>query len=531
MRRKIQDKKRLFERNTLKMGNGGKKIVLTASAIEMSDFNLNPFIAFAGGFPIPLSKETLRKKLYPPTPFNEDGTAKFAPYGLRKVESLLIDEFGEENVATVYPSMLEGFVGKDTRVVGISSMDPLGVGFVSRTYTSFIGISGKPITTIEFEDMLSNPTLKKYKPKIILGGSGAWQIVKAGIQDELGIDVVVMGEAEEDVVEIFRKALNGEKLPNQVVCRKPKPEKIPCIKKPSLFGVVEVTRGCGRGCQFCSPTLRQRYSFPLEHIMREIEMNAESGTKMITLQTDDIFLYKTDSNFIPNREAIVELINSVARTNGVRYIQIAHAALAPVIYDPKIIEEISPILIEKSRWTHVNNEKYATFEIGIETGSVRLIDRYMRGKMLPYPPEQWPDIVVKALEILNDNHIYPLATLITGLPGETERDVIDTLELLDRLKNAKIFYVPLLFTSEMDCILNRARHADLHSLTELHWDVFSTCWKHNIKTWTDEKFQKLVRMASLVAYTMYYRWLHGSKALKPLLKVSGWDERLWGNAS
>ncbi len=31
--------------------NEGKMIVLTASDIEMSDFNLNPFIAFAGGFP------------------------------------------------------------------------------------------------------------------------------------------------------------------------------------------------------------------------------------------------------------------------------------------------------------------------------------------------------------------------------------------------------------------------------------------------------------------------------------------------
>jgi hypothetical protein len=30
--------------------NSGVPIVLTASTIEMSDFNLNPFIAFTGGF-------------------------------------------------------------------------------------------------------------------------------------------------------------------------------------------------------------------------------------------------------------------------------------------------------------------------------------------------------------------------------------------------------------------------------------------------------------------------------------------------
>jgi radical SAM superfamily enzyme YgiQ (UPF0313 family) len=149
--------------------------------------------------------------------------------------------------------------------------------------------------------------------------------------------------------------------------------------------------------------------------------------------------------------------------------------------------------------------------------------------MLPYPPEQWPDIVVQALGILNDNQIYPLATLITGLPGETQEDVIATLELLDRLKSSRIFYVPLLFTSEMDCILNRERHADLTSLTELHWEVFSTCWSHNVKTWTNGDFQRLVRIGSLIAYAAYYRWLHGPKALYPILKVSGWSERLWNN--
>ena len=45
----------------------GVKVVLTASATEMSDFLNNPFVAFAGGFargPVPLW--FLRRALYPP---------------------------------------------------------------------------------------------------------------------------------------------------------------------------------------------------------------------------------------------------------------------------------------------------------------------------------------------------------------------------------------------------------------------------------------------------------------------------------
>ncbi len=39
-------KEKLFRESSSDRHEGGKKIVLTASAVEMSDFNLNPFIAF-----------------------------------------------------------------------------------------------------------------------------------------------------------------------------------------------------------------------------------------------------------------------------------------------------------------------------------------------------------------------------------------------------------------------------------------------------------------------------------------------------
>jgi radical SAM superfamily enzyme YgiQ (UPF0313 family) len=238
--------------------NDGVMIVLTASDIEMSDFNLNPFIAFAGGFP----KVLVQKKLYPDLPFNLDSTAKYAPYGLRKVESLLIEEFGEENVVTVHPSNLHRFIGPKTKIVAISTMDPLGTGFVSRTYTSILGLNGKPATLAEFEDS------------------------------------VLIGQAEHSIIQIFRRMLDGEKLEKVITMQIPKDTEISVIKKPSIYGTVEVMRGCGRGCAFCSPTLRQRYSFHVEHILKEVELNAKNGTKMIILQTDDIFLYNSKPKFI-----------------------------------------------------------------------------------------------------------------------------------------------------------------------------------------------------------------------------------------
>ncbi len=498
--------------------NGGIPIVLTASMMEMSDFNLDPFTSFSGGFPLILPKYFLRKKLYPNYHINEDGTAKLAPYGLRKVETLLIEEFGEENVVTAPPNNLPKFVGPETKVVGISTMDPLGLGFVSRTYTSILGLNGKPTTRTEFEDLLSNPTLRKHKPKIVVGGSGAWQIQSADMQDKFAIDTIMIGQAEHSVKKIFRKALDGEEVDKVIVTQIPERKEIPTIKKPSLYGTVEITRGCGRGCAFCSPTMRQRYSLPLKTILKEVKLNAKSGTRAILLQTDDIFLYKAKPNFLPNREAIVELIQEVNKVEDVELIQIAHASLAPVVYDQKIVEKIAPTLVEKSRWT-CRGKPCASIEIGIETGSTQLMKKYMKGKMLPYKPEQWHDIVVQAIATLNDNAIYPLATLVLGLPGEQEEDILATIELLDKLKNAKIFYVPLLFTSEEESNLKGQRHKDLKDLDESQWNIISKCWRFNLDLWMP-KLSKAALVGSILT-SPYFRWRHGKKIVRPLIKFSG----------
>jgi radical SAM superfamily enzyme YgiQ (UPF0313 family) len=499
----------------------GVPIVLTGSATDMSDFKLSPFRAFTGGFPTAIiPRFLLRKYWYPRVPKNGDGTAKYAPYGMRKIEAVLIREFGEQTIAVVHPHNLEKFVGPKTKVIGISSMEPAGTGFVSRTYTSLVGFGGEPVAAAEFRDLITKPILRKWGAKIVIGGSCAWQIHRAQLQEKYGIDCIVMGEGEKTALEIFRKALNGEELPRVVETEPPNPKEICRIVNPSIFGTVEIMRGCGRGCKFCSPMMRRHYSFPLDHILKEVELNAKNGTRMIILASEDIFLYRCNGKFLPNREAIVELINSIAAVPGVEFIQPAHAALAPIVYDPEIVEEIGAVLHEKSYWV-TNETRHSSVEVGMETGSVRLMKKYMRSKMLPYKPEDWHDVVTKAIEIMNENYIWPLATLIVGLPGETEKDTIATLELLDKLKHGKIFYVPLLFTSEEDCMLREARHMDLKHLTPLQWEVLATCWRHNLEIFAADRAQWPTRFATMLAYVLYYRWKHGKKVLRPLMKLSG----------
>jgi radical SAM superfamily enzyme YgiQ (UPF0313 family) len=86
---------------------------------------------------------------------------------------------------------------------------------------------------------------------------------------------VVEGETEKVIGKLFGAALNGEALPryyNVSASEVPKCEDIPDIVAPSVNGLIEVGRGCCRGCEFCNVTLRPLRWYPIEKILREIDI-------------------------------------------------------------------------------------------------------------------------------------------------------------------------------------------------------------------------------------------------------------------
>ena len=503
----------------------GVPIVLAASRAEANEYDNNPFSAFICTFPKILSGFVLKEHISN-LETNPDKTAKKTIYGLRKVESLLIDEFGEENVKVAHYGQLHEFIGPQTKIFGVSTMDPMGLAYVSTTYNSLIGFGGEALNSSEFKKLLSHPALKKYKPKIIVGGQGCWQIAEADMQEELKIDTLFQGEGEKDILDFFKKAMNNESLPKNFHANAPDRSKVPIIRHAASYGMVEIMRGCGRGCHFCSPTMRKRHSFPEEHILKEVEINIKEGSNSIFTVTEDIFLYKCKENFVPNREAVVNLYKKIASYPGVENILLSHGSFAPVLYDNKLLDELTPILIDKTKWNPKTSPSYKkpfiSVEMGIETGSVRLMKKHMKGKALPYTVDNWPELVLDAMGKLNDHDWWPLCTIMTGQPDETEKDVIKTIELIDDLKanNAKMFYTPVLFIPLQEAILGNSRRTSLNNLSELQWEVISRCWKNNIDFWASDK-KMVLNTGFLLTYWLYYRWKHGKKSIKPVMRLAG----------
>src|SRR3984885_10075427 len=125
---------------------GGKLIVLTAPLTETID-HAGFFIQMALAS-IPQWLEFVLDRKYPKGREggrNEDGTARYMPAGVRVLEKSLLREFTADEVVACFPDDLDKFIGPNTRVVGVSTHNPLGVTFAAGVYTSIYGSSKKPL--------------------------------------------------------------------------------------------------------------------------------------------------------------------------------------------------------------------------------------------------------------------------------------------------------------------------------------------------------------------------------------------------
>jgi len=491
------------------MSNSGYKIVLTADRTLMSEYHGALFLGFSACVPKGLISDRLYFSLLcPSVEVNRDGSAKYAPCGIRKVEATLLnDGFQREDIIVAHPEHIDKVVGPNTKVVGITETDPLGIGPATSSFTGLLG--GEAYMAIKFRELLNHPAIKRFKPKIVVGGPGAWQLESVEPRKELGIDCVVVGEGEKALGPIFEKAVNGETLPEVVHGEVVPEEEIPIIKGPTVCGLVEIARGCGRGCAFCVPTLQAYRCLPLEHILKEVEVNLRAGRQPL-LHAEDVLRYKA-KGFRVNKEAVINLFRTVQNHPGVEMTSLSHIALSSVADAPDVVEEISNILglDEKGPWTAA--------QTGIETGSPKLIKRYMAGKCKPFKTEDWPEVVVDSFEILSRNNWVPCGTLILGLPGETEKDVDLTIELLKELKPFKSLIVPLFLVS-MGGLKKRAESFILENMTNKHYELYLKCWEHNLN-WAPTLVEEYYRISIKGKITRYGLKLFFSYGIKQAMEL------------
>jgi len=440
----------------------------------MSNYHNNEFLGFGTCAPPNFIPEWLYSYLFFPPLKTRNGRPWTAPYGLRKTEAQLLKEGFK--VETVSPNHLRSYLN-GAKVLGVYTMDPFGLGPASSTLASIF--KKEPYLAKHFQALLKCQTVKKAKQnglKVIVGGPGAWQFrYREKAVKNLGIDCVIEGEAENVIGKIFRAAISGEEIQSHYevgIDEAPSLEEIPDIVQPSINGLIEIGRGCCRGCQFCNVTLRPLRWYPIEKIDRELSVNLDSGKVTgACLHAEDVMLYGS-KNTTPNDEKLVQLHELV--TKRCQSISWSHCSLAAVASKPTLISKLSELILQNQAWWGA--------EVGIETGSPEIAKKIMPAKAHPFKAEDWHDVVCNGMGLMHDSKLVPACTLILGLPEEQESDIIKTMELVDDLKEMRSLIVPLFFVP-----LGKLKSEDWFTdtkLNELHKQLLIQCAEHDFY-WVD----------------------------------------------
>jgi radical SAM superfamily enzyme YgiQ (UPF0313 family) len=487
------------------------KIVLVSDTTlnrQFSDFPLLDFLPCSPSGQLPrIVWEFLRGRAPPPI----DGRASVAPYALRKLESALLARHTSDEVVVAHEEHLEAAIKDDTEVIGVYTMDPLGLGPLTMSYSVLFSDGSKPWVRLEFESLMArlNRARAGKKAKLAVGGPGVWEMTVFPEQMEaLGIDLAFQGEADDIANEVFEDIASGGIFGGEYfqgfssfgydfrrnwvshsrfVTRRPGQkqfpnlDEIPLIRAPSVKGLTEVMRGCGIGCDFCEVTLRPLRYYTPEMVKAEISLNAAIGCSNAWVHSDEIFAYEHGPHFVPNQEAIEELFRAIMSVDGITSSNPTHGRISiPAAY-PELANSITRI-------TRAGPHQWIGIQVGLETGSERLAAIHMPNKTLPLkigPDGGWQDIVINGLVNLNRAYWRPAFTVQVGQADETPEDNWETVRLVNRMATLEVNGRPAEFTvtpmQNVPLGTIKSRRLTYEALDSSQLAVYYACYYHLMK--------------------------------------------------
>jgi tRNA-2-methylthio-N6-dimethylallyladenosine synthase len=196
----------------------------------------------------------------------------------------------------------------------------------------------------------------------------------------------------------------------------PKTEKFDHLPEQSSDGptaFVSIMEGCNKYCSFCvvPHTRGNEISRPLDDILKEIEGLAEKGVKEVNLLGQNVNSYR-DSKLKTKGLGLSNLIRSSSVIEGIERIQFTTSHPFEFGQDLIDIYQEVPQLIS---YVH----------LPVQSGSNDILKKMRRR----HSRDEYFEIIDKLKSARSGISIS--SDFIVGFPGETEKDFLDTLDLVD----------------------------------------------------------------------------------------------------
>ena len=315
------------------------------------------------------------------------------------------------------------------------------------------GVSISPVDYAPaMQAILSIKTIKP-QAKVIVGG--IHPSVHPDMYNFKAIATVVKGEGEITLPDLLEMILKNKELPRIIEGVKPNLNRIPWVDRDIFDYSKELTkyfaedhaiptvtmlagRGCPYHCNYCQPAENAVFGTPFR--MRSPEnVMAELYALKIKYNFRSIVFW--DDTFTLNKKWLMKFADFYEKSN--MGASIAACSRADIIcHNPDMVKRLAEIGVD---W----------LVIGMESGSQRVLDMLNKGTTVEQN--------IQAADICHEYGIKVFATIMYGLPTETNAEVDQTNAMLEKSKVSFIspfWYVPIPgtklydFCVEKDLLLN-----------------------------------------------------------------------------
>jgi ribosomal protein S12 methylthiotransferase len=194
----------------------------------------------------------------------------------------------------------------------------------------------------------------------------------------------------------YKKELIGERL----------------LTTPAHYAYFKIAEGCDRPCSFCAiPLMRGKHqSTPMDQLIKNANSLASQGVKELILIAQDLTYYGLD---IYKKRNLAELVDKLSDIHGIEWIRLHYAF--PSGFPMDVLD------VMKNRSNVCNY-----LDMPLQHGSTSILKAMKRGitrekteTLISQIRDKVPEIALRT-------------TLISGFPGETEKDFDEMYDFVER---------------------------------------------------------------------------------------------------
>lgn len=185
------------------------------------------------------------------------------------------------------------------------------------------------------------------------------------------------------------------------------------IRDRRLTGIIEISKGCTGQCAYCIVRIAKGLliSKSKEQITKEAQLAISEGCKELWVTAQDTASYGVDIN-----SSLPEIVDEITNLEGDFMVRIG---MLNADYALPIIKKLKSLL--------QNPNVYTFLHIPLQSGSDQVLEKMKR----KYTINEFRKLIN---ELRNSVNLTLSTDIITGFPGETEEDFIQTTKLLDELQ-------------------------------------------------------------------------------------------------